>query len=316
MTDQRRIKTPLLDIAYREIGPANGPVVVLLHGFPYSADGYVDVAAQISASGCRVIVPDLRGYGGTRFLSSDTLRSGEQAALGKDLLDLMDALQIERATLAGYDWGGRAACIVSALWPERVSGLVSGNGYNIQNIAASATPADPEQEFRLWYQYYFHSERGRNGLTENRYAFCKLLWKLWSPTWPFDEATYARSAKAFETDDFVDVVIHSYRHRFGSVAGDPAYADIQERLATQPHISIPTICIQGADDGVNIATSSEGHAKYFDGPYQRRVLAGVGHNPPQESPRAFADAVLELCNQSDYSTTSDARRAARKGRSS
>lgn len=294
MTD-KRIKTPILDIAYRETGPADGPVVVLLHGFPYSSHSYDEVTPLVAAKGNRVIVPDLRGYGGTNFLFDITTRSGEQAALGKDLLDLMDALTIERAVLAGYDWGGRAACVVSAMWPERVRSLVSCNGYNIQNIAASATPADPEQELRFWYQYYFHLQRGHNGLTENRYEFCKLLWKLWSPTWAFDEATYARSAKAFENGDFVDVVIHSYRHRFGSVAGDSAYADIETRLATQPVIAVPTISIQGADDGVNISASSEGHAKYFSGSYERRLLAGVGHNPPQEAPRAFAGAILDLC---------------------
>ena len=295
MTRELRIKTPVLDIAYRESGPADGPVVILLHGFPYSADCYSEVTPLIAAQGNRVIVPDLRGYGGTRFLSDATLRSGEQAALGKDLLDLMDALKIERAVLGGYDWGGRAACVVSVLWPARVRGLVTGNGYNIQNIAASATPTDPEQEFRLWYQYYFHLERGHNGLAENRAAFCKLLWKLWSPTWAFDDATYARSATAFDNDDFVDVVIHSYRHRFGSVAGDPSYAEIEARLAAQPHVTVPAISLQGADDGVILAASSEGHAPNFNGPYERRLLAGVGHNPPQEAPRAFADAVLALC---------------------
>lgn len=265
MTAQRRIKTPVLDIAYRETGPDGAPAVLLLHGFPYDAHGYDAVAPIVAANGFRVIVPDLRGYAGTRFLSPDTLRSGEQAALGKDLLDLLDALNIESAVLGGYDWGGRAACVVSALWPERVRGLVSGNGYNIQNIAAAATPADPAQEMRLWYQYYFHLERGRHGLADNRHGFCKLLWTLWSPTWAFDEATYARSAAAFENDDFVNVVIHSYRHRFGSVAGDPAYAEIDARLATQPLISVPTIGLQGADDGVNVAASSEGHAKHFSG---------------------------------------------------
>ena len=215
--------------------------------------------------------------------------------LGQDLRDLLDALNIERAVLGGYDWGGRAACVVAALWPERVCGLVSGNGYNIQNIAASATPADPAQEMRLWYQYYFHLERGHNGLATNRFAFCKLLWKLWSPTWAFDDDTYARSAAAFDNDDFVDVVIHSYRHRFGSVAGDPAYAEIEARLGAQPQISVPTISLQGADDGVNIATSSEGHAKHFSGRYERRVLVGIGHNPPQEAPLDFAGAVLDIC---------------------
>lgn len=290
-----RVKTSVLDIALRDSGPADAVAVVLLHGFPYSADGYEDVAEMLLATGQRVIVPDLRGYGGTRFLSSDTPRSGEQAALGKDLLDLLDALRIERAVLGGYDWGGRAACVVSALWPERVRGLVTCNGYNIQNIAASGAPADPEQEMRLWYQYYFHLARGREGLDRNRFALCKLLWKLWSPTWAFDDATYARSAAAFDNPDFVDVVIHSYRHRFGNVAGDPVYADMESRLAVQPTIAVPTISIQGADDGVTVASASEGHAQHFGGRYERRVLQGVGHNPPQESPRDFAEAVLEMC---------------------
>jgi pimeloyl-ACP methyl ester carboxylesterase len=208
---------------------------------------------------------------------------------------LLDALRIRKAVLAGYDWGGRAACVVSALWPERVAGLVSCTGYNIQDIANSTRPADPEQEARLWYQYYFHTGRGRNGLTEKRRELCRLLWKMWSPTWEFDDATFERTAASFDNEDFVDVVIHSYRHRFGSVAGDPRYASVEARLADQPKIQVPAINLHGAVDGVMPAVLSETHGKYFTGAYQRRVLPNIGHNVPQEAPHAFADAVLELC---------------------
>jgi pimeloyl-ACP methyl ester carboxylesterase len=285
----------VLDVAYEQSGPDDAVPVLLLHGFPYDPRGYDEVIAIVNAAGFRTIVPYLRGYGGTRFLSADTLRSGEQAALGQDLLELLDALRIRRAVLAGYDWGGRAACVVSALWPERVAGLVSCTGYNIQDIANSGRPADPEQEARLWYQYYFHTARGRNGLIHKRRELCRLLWKTWSPTWAFDDATFERTAASFDNGDFVDVVIHSYRHRFGTVAGDPRYASVEARLAAQPRIDVPAIVIHGADDGVAPHRGSEAHAKHFTAKYQRRVLPGVGHNPPQESPQAFADAILELC---------------------
>ena len=285
----------MLDVAYEQSGPDGALPVLLLHGFPYDPRGYDDVVAIVNAAGFRTVVPYLRGYGGTRFLSADTPRSGEQAALGQDLLELLDALRIRKALLAGYDWGGRAACVVSVLWPERVAGLVSCTGYNIQDIANSGRPADPEQEAQLWYQYYFHTERGRNGLTRKRRALCRLLWKMWSPTWAFDDATFEQTVVSFDNDDFVDVVIHSYRHRFGSVAGDPRYASVEAQLAAQPKISVPAIVLHGADDGVIPHRGSEGHRKYFGGPYQRRVLAGVGHNPPQEAPQAFAAAILELC---------------------
>jgi pimeloyl-ACP methyl ester carboxylesterase len=290
-----RIRTTVLDVAYEHSGPGDSLPVLLLHGFPYDPRGYDDVVAIINAAGFRTIVPYLRGYGGTRFLSADTLRSGEQAALGQDLMELLDALQLGKAVLAGYDWGGRAACVVSALWPERVAGLVSCTGYNIQDIPNSTRPADPEQEARLWYQYYFHTERGRNGLIEKRRALCRLLWKMWSPAWTFDDATFERTAASFDNEDFVDVVIHSYRHRTGSVAGDPRYASIEARLAAQPKIAVPTINLHGEVDGVMPAALSERHAKSFIGEYQRRTLPNVGHNVPQESPQAFADAVLELC---------------------
>jgi len=284
----------VLAIAWHGCGPSDGPPVFLMHGFPYDIHAYGEVAPLLAQAGCRVIVPYLRGFGPTRFLRQDTPRSGEQAALGADLLALMDALEIPRAVLAGYDWGGRAACVVAALWPGRCTGLVSYNNYNIQNIARGMEPDTPENEHRLWYQYYFHSERGRAGLARDRRAFTRLLWQLWSPTWQFDEAAFARSAAAFDNEDFVDVVIHSYRHRFGLVAGDQAYADIERRLATQPVITVPTITFDGADDGVREPAPATAHARFFAGPRSHRIVPGVGHNMPQEAPGIFADAVLEL----------------------
>jgi pimeloyl-ACP methyl ester carboxylesterase len=284
----------VLDIAWYGCGPEDGPPVFLLHGFPYDIHSYADVAPMLGEAGCRVIVPYLRGYGGTRFLHKETPRSGEQAALGSDLLALMDGLQIPRAVLAGYDWGGRAACIVAALWPERCNGLVSYNNYTIHDIARAMEPDTPVNERRYWYQYYFHCERGRAGLAKDRRALTRLLWELWSPSWKFDDATFARSAAAFDNEDFVDVVIHSYRQRYGLAAGDPAYAEIERRLAAQPVITVPTITFDGADDGVRDPAPASAHARFFGGPRSHRIVPGVGHNMPQEAPRVFADAVLEL----------------------
>ena len=289
-----RVRTGALEIAYEQSGVADGVPVFLMHGFPYDPRTYDDVVPILVAAGCRVSVPYLRGYGPTRFLDAGTLRSGQQAALGNDLKELIDALGVPRAVLAGYDWGGRAACVVAALWPEKVRGLVSANGYNIQDIAASAMPAPPEQEHRLWYQYYFHSERGRAGLRANRREFCRLLWRLWSPNWRFDDATYDRTAASFDNPDFVDVVIHSYRHRFGYAAGDPALEAIERQLATKPRISVPTIVLHGDGSGLSPPASSLQHAAFFTGPYQHRVIPVAGHNLPQEAPQAVADAVLEL----------------------
>ena len=297
MNPLKLITAGVLDIACFESGPADGPPVFLMHGFPYDIHSYEDVAPMLAAAGCRVIVPYLRGFGATRFLSASTPRSGEQAALGADLLALMDALRIPRAVLAGYDWGGRAACVVAALWPERCAGLVSFNSYNIQNIGTAMEPDSAQNEHRLWYQYYFHSERGRAGLAKDRRALTRLLWQLWSPTWAFDEATFERSAAAFDNSDFVEVVIQSYRHRFGLAAGDPAYADIERRLAAQPAISVPTITFDGADDGVRPPADAAAHAARFTGRRSHRVVPGVGHNMPQEVPRVFADAVLELVHR-------------------
>ena len=290
----RSIHAGVLNIALYEAGPLDGPPVFLMHGFPYDIHAYAHVAPLLAAQGCRVIVPYLRGFGPTRFLIDATPRSGEQAALGADLLALMDALAIPKAVLAGYDWGGRAACVVAALWPERCAGLVSLNSYNIQNISAAMTPDTAANERSLWYQYYFHSERGRAGLTADRRAFCRLLWQLWSPTWSFDDATFEASAAAFDNPDFVDVVIHSYRHRFGLVAGDPALLDIEKRLAPQPAITVPSITFDGVDDGVRPPAAALQHAKHFTGPRSHRLVTGSGHNLPQEKPQLFADAVLEL----------------------
>jgi pimeloyl-ACP methyl ester carboxylesterase len=294
MQNLKHIPAGPLNIAYLDAGPRGGPPVFLMHGFPYDIHSYAEVTPLLADAGCRVIVPYLRGFGGTRFLRDDTPRSGEQAALGADLLALMEALEVPSAVLAGYDWGGRAACVVAAMWPQRCAGLVSFNSYNIQNIARGMEPEAPENEHRLWYQYYFHSERGHAGLSRDRRAVARLLWQLWSPTWAFDDATFERSAAAFDNPDFVEVVIHSYRHRFGLVAGDPACADIERRLARQPAITVPTITFDGADDGVRPPAPAAANARHFSGPRSHRLVPGVGHNMPQEVPQVFADAVLEL----------------------
>jgi pimeloyl-ACP methyl ester carboxylesterase len=288
------VRTATLEIAYSSGGPANGPPVVLLHGFPYDPHAYDEVVPHLTAAGCNTVVPYLRGYGPTTFLSPETPRSGQQAALGKDLLDLLDVLHIQQAVLVGYDWGGRAACIVAALWPERLTALVTCGGYNIQDIAAAANPAHPEQEHRLWYQYYFHTERGRAGLTQNRKELCRLLWRLWSPTWQFSEQTYAQTARSFDNPDFVDVVIQSYRHRYGYAPGDPAYEAIEAQLASQPTIRIPTVALYGVDDGVTPLPPADKGGERFVGPYERRDIPGAGHNLPQENPTAVVDAVLGL----------------------
>ena len=289
----RRVRTQVLEIAYEESGSPEGAPIVLLHGFPYDICAYETVAPALAASGCRVIVPYLRGYGPTRFLDPATPRSGQQAALGTDLLALLDALDVRRAVLAGYDWGGRAACIVAALWPERVNGLVTITGYNIQDIAGSAQPADPEQEHRYWYQYYLHTERGRVGLQRNGRAFCRLLWRLWSPTWAFDDATFERSARSFDNPDFVEVVVQSYRHRYGYAAGDPALEPIEQRLAALPPIGVPTVVLHGADDGVSPLDMSADLSR-FTGRRRREIVPGAGHNLPQETPEPVVRAVLEL----------------------
>ena len=290
----RKVDAGVLNTAYYEAGPADGPVVMLLHGFPYDIHSYVDLAPLLAAQGCRVIVPYLRGYGPTRFRDKATPRSGEQAAIGADLMALMDALQVKRAVLAGYDWGGRAACIGAALWPERCIGLVSVNSYLIQDIANAMVPFTPEREVALWYQYYFQLERGRAGLAANRRGVAKILWRQWSPNWHFDEECFERTAAAHDNPDYVDVVIHSYRHRFGLADGDPQYADLQAKLAALPAITVPTITLDGAGDGVVPATDGNASAAKFTGRRIHRVVPRAGHNLPQEEPEAFAAAVMEL----------------------
>ena len=290
----KHIDAGVLNIAYYEEGPATGPAVVLLHGFPYDIHAYVDVAPLLAAQGCRAIVPYLRGYGPTSFRDKSIPRSGEQAAIGADLVALLDAIGIQRAVFAGYDWGGRAACVGAALWPERCAGLVSVNSYLIQDIAHAMVPVKPEREAALWYQYYFHNERGRAGLTAYRRDVARLLWKQWSPHWQFDDATFERTAVAFDNPDYVDIVIHSYRHRFGLVPGDPQYADLQRRLAELPPITVPTLTLDGATDGVIPATDGKASAPRFTGTRTHRIVPRAGHNPPQEEPEAFASAILEL----------------------
>jgi pimeloyl-ACP methyl ester carboxylesterase len=287
-------RTATLDIAYEESGPADGRPAILLHGFPDDIHAYDDVAPPLAAAGWRVIVPYLRGYGPTRFRDPATPRSGQQAALGHDLLGLMDALDLKQAMLAGYDWGGRAACIVAALWPDRVSGLVSVGGYNIQHVATANQPASPDAEYRYWYQWYFHTERGRAGLAANRRPLCRLLWQLWSPNYRFDEATYERSAAAFDNPDFVDVVIQSYRVRYAKAPADPAFDEIEARLAARPTIAVPTIVLHGEADGVGPPGQSVGHARHFTARYERRVIPVAGHFLPREAPQAVVEAIREL----------------------
>ncbi len=293
----RHVDAGVLDVAYYEEGPADGPVVMLLHGFPYDIHSYTDVAPKLAAQGCRVIVPYLRGYGPTRFRDPATPRSGEQASIGADLIALMDALGIKRAVFAGYDWGGRAACVGAALWPDRCIGLVSVNGYLIQDIARAMIPVKPEREVPLWYQYYFQLDRGRAGLAANRRGIARILWQQWSPNWHFDDECFERTVAAHDNPDYVDVVIHSYRHRFGLAEGDPQYADIQRRLAALPVITVPAITLDGDGDGVALATDGTAQAAKFSGRRIHRVIPRAGHNLPQEEPEAFAAAVMELIKE-------------------
>jgi pimeloyl-ACP methyl ester carboxylesterase len=290
----KSVRTKLLEIGYLDSGPADGPPVILLHGWPSDPHDWDGVASPLAAAGCRVLVPWLRGYGPTRFLDPATPRSGQQAALGADVRDFMDALEIPQATLAGYDWGGRAACVVAALWPERVRGLASITGYNIQNIAASGRPGSAAAEYRHWYQWYFQTERGRAGLTQNRRDICRLLWQLWSPNWRFDDPTFEATAHSFDNPDFVDVTIQSYRHRYGAAPGDPAVEPLEHRLAGQPKIGIPTIVLHGAADGVSPPANSEHHARHFTARYERRVVPVAGHFLSRETPESVVQAVRDL----------------------
>lgn len=290
----RHVDAGVLNIGYYEAGPSDGPVAVLLHGFPYDIHSYVDVAPILAAQGCRVIVPYLRGYGPTCFRDAATPRSGEQAAVGADLIALLDALSIRRAVFAGYDWGGRAACVGAALWPDRCIGLVSVNGYLIQDIAHAQQPKSPEHEVGYWYQWYFQIARGREGLAANRREIARILWRQWSPNWHFDDATFERTVVAHDNPDYVDIVIHSYRHRYGLADGDPRYAEIERRLAALPVITVPTITFDGDGDGVARATDGSAQAGRFTARRAHRIIPRAGHNLPQEEPEVFAAAVMEL----------------------
>lgn len=288
------LRTASLEIGYEENGPRQGPPVILLHGWPSDPHDWDAVAAALAGEGCRVLVPWLRGFGPTRFRSRETPRSGQQAVLGADLRDFMDAQGLEDAFLAGYDWGGRAACVVAALWPERVRGLVSIGGYNIQHIAASGYPATAAQEHRLWYQWYFQTERGRAGLEQNRRDIARLLWRLWSPNWQFDERTFEATAASFDNPDFVGVTIQSYRHRHGNAPGDPGFEPLERRLAAQPAITVPAIVLHGAADGVSPPAQSEHRPQHFAGSYDRRVVPGAGHFLSRENPEAVLLALRTL----------------------
>ncbi|KJC57716.1 alpha/beta hydrolase [Bradyrhizobium sp. LTSPM299] len=283
-----------MNVAFHEAGPADGPPVILLHGFPYDIHSFVDVAPQLASQRCRVIVPYLRGFGDTRFRDASTLRSGEQAALGADVIALLEALGIRRAVLAGHNWGGRAACVAAALWPERCVGLVTVNSYLIQDLSRAMTPIEPSYEVALWYEYYFQIERGRAGLAANRREIARILWEDWSPDWDFDDETFDRSAAAHDNPDYVAVVIHSYRHRFGLAQGDPQYADLQRRLAAMPAISVPAVTLDGDSDGVLPASDGRASASKFTGRRIHHIVPGVGHNVPQEAPEVLVAAVMEV----------------------
>ncbi|HKC09861.1 MAG TPA: alpha/beta hydrolase [Methylomirabilota bacterium] len=288
------VRTPTLEIGYEEWGDAGGAPVVLLHGFPDDAHAWDTVAPPLAARGCRVVAPYLRGYGPTRFLDPAAPRMAQQAAIGQDLLELLAALGIERAALAGYDWGGRAACIAAILAPARVRALVTIGGYNVQNTLAPPRPASAEDERGYWYQWYFNTERGRLGLEQNRREICRLLWRDWSPGWRFDDATFERAAVAFDNPDFVPVVIHSYRHRHGNAPSDPRFEAIERRLAERPRIEVPSVILHGRDDGVDVPRHSEKHLALFPDGTARHVIPDAGHFLPREQPAAVADALLAL----------------------
>lgn len=290
------VETPLLRVAYDASGPERGFPIVLLHGFPDDARAWDKVAAPLASAGFRVLVPYLRGYGPTRFRDASTPRSGQQAAIGQDLIDFADALGLARFAVAGYDWGGRAGAIAAALHPDRVRGAVLVGGYTIQNTQAPVRPAAPEAEYRAWYQWYFNTERGRLGLDANRRDLCRLLWELWSPSWRFTEDEYAQTAASFDNPDFVDVVIHSYRHRNGNAKGDPRYDDMEARLALRPAIAVPVIALYGADDGVAPPAREVSGAERAVLPtlLARRVVQGCGHFMPRERPGVVSGALLEM----------------------
>jgi pimeloyl-ACP methyl ester carboxylesterase len=290
----RQVDAGLLNVGYAEAGPAGGPPVILLHGWPYDIHSFADVTPALASAGYRVIVPFVRGFGATRFLSNDTIRNGQQSALAVDVIALMDALEIEKAVLAGFDWGARSADVVAALWPDRCKALVSVSGYLIGSQAANEAPMPPRAEFAWWYQYYFATERGRAGYDKNRSDFNKFIWQLASPKWAFDDATFARTASAFDNPDHVAIVIHNYRWRLGLAASEPQYGELERRLADTPAIAVPTITLEGDANGAPHPDAST-YASKFSGKYEHRVIeGGVGHNLPQEAPQAFAQAVVDV----------------------
>jgi pimeloyl-ACP methyl ester carboxylesterase len=290
----KQINAGVLNVGYAESGPPSGPPVILLHGWPYDINAFVDVAPLLAAKGYRAIIPYLRGYGSTRFLSSDTVRNGQQSALAVDTIALMDALKIQKAIVAGFDWGARTANIVAALWPKRVKGMVSVSGYLIGNQAAGHLPLPPSAELQWWYQFYFATERGRAGYDKYRHDFSKLIWQIASPKWRFDDATFDRSAESFNNPDHVSIVIHNYRWRLGLAQGEAKYDDLEKRLAASPVISIPTITMEGDANGAPHPEPGA-YANKFSGKYaHRNITGGIGHNLPQEAPQAFADAVIEV----------------------
>jgi pimeloyl-ACP methyl ester carboxylesterase len=290
----KQINAGALNVGYAETGPATGAPVILLHGWPYDIHSYVDVSPLLAEAGYRVILPYLRGYGTTRFLSGDTMRNGQQSAVAMDLINLMDTLKIEKATIGGFDWGARTANIVAALWPGRCKAMVSVSGYLIGSQDAGKAPLPPQAELQWWYQYYFATERGREGYTKFRHDFSKLIWQLASPKWSFDDATFDRSAASFDNADHVAVVIHNYRWRLGLVSGEPAYDDLEKRLAEFPPITVPTITMEGDANGAP-HPEPDAYARKFTGKYEHRtVTGGIGHNLPQEAPQAFAQAIVDL----------------------
>jgi len=290
----KQVDAGLLNVGYAEAGPADGPVVMLLHGWPYDIYSFVDVAPLLASAGYRVIVPYLRGYGTTRFLSSETFRNGQPSALALDIMALMDALKIQQAVIAGFDWGARTANIIAALWPERCKAMVSVSGYLIGSVAANKMPLPPKAELQWWYQYYFTTERGRAGYEQYRHDFAKLIWQIASPKWDFDDATFDRSAAAFDNPDHVGIVVHNYRWRLGLAGGEAKYDDLEKRLAEAPGITVPTITMEGDANGAPHPDPSS-YAKKFSGRYAHRTITGgIGHNLPQEAPQAFAEAVVEV----------------------
>jgi len=290
----KHVKAGLLDVAYAELGPADGPVVILLHGWPYDIHSYADVAPALAERGYRVLVPYARGYGETRFLSAQTLRNGQPAALAEDLVAFMDALGVKQAVLGGYDWGARTADIVAALWPERVKALVAVSGYLIGSQELGRKPLPPAAELQWWYQFYFASERGREGYRQNTHDFARVIWQTASPQWQFDEATFARSAAALDNPDHVAVSVYNYRWRLGLETGEPRYDALERKLATVPSIGVPTIALEGDANGAP-HPPAEAYAKRYTGKYQYRLIeGGVGHNLPQEAPQAFVQAIVDV----------------------